>query len=735
MAAAADYKDADAAKVLEEDPDDLCDFQLKEKTVNPRVLDGKVSAADAKDFGLKVKTAKEMSEDPLFACEDASSEKFGAVKPWLGTIAHTTPSKPPANVASAPDKNLQLEWVYGYRGYDSFSNVVYNTKGQLVYPVAAIVVTYDAKAHTQSHYRGHNNDIVCLAQNPANRDIIATGQVATINEGKATHPHVCVFNSVTGQQWVLKSDGKNLRRAVRTVAFSADGKYLATVGSDDNQMVTVWDWEKKVALASEKGGTDKIFQAKWNHVAGKQSEFCTVGVKHVFTWTFDGAKLKGKRSSLGGKYALQTFYSIAYSEKGAACVGARDGSIYAFVDGVCKAVVANAHAGGVLSVDYFAEGLVSGGEDGKVIVFDKNLKVKQSLQFPGGAVRAVYVSGGNLVVGVSTCEIFHVNNFKEAKIDAATEPVVRGHFDGELWGLARSPTDPSAITTASEDNRLYTWNLKTHKFVRSGQINPKAGVKPKVRKAATDSRHAINQCARAVEYSPDAKHVAVGTNAGEVNVYNAADLKLVASVDLNKYGKRKLDVQTQNWIEVLSYSPNGRFLAVGTHGMIIAVLDVAKGYAFYTALKAHNAAITHLDWSADSKYIQSVCRAYELLFHSVDEKDAAKSAQVTAVAGLKDVRWATQTCIFGWPVQGIFSPSMDGTDVNYCDRNNAGTLLATGDDFGNVNLFRFPCATGNKSKAFTGHSSHVTRTRFTADDQYVISAGGGDKSIMQWKVV
>ncbi len=109
----------------------------------------------------------------------------------------------------------------------------------------------------------------------------------------------------------------------------------------------------------------------------------------------------------------------------AACVGARDGSIYAFVDGVCKAVVANAHAGGVLSVDYFAEGLVSGGEDGKVIVFDKNLKVKQSLQFPGGAVRAVYVSGGNLVVGVSTCEIFHVNNFKEAKIDAATEPVVR----------------------------------------------------------------------------------------------------------------------------------------------------------------------------------------------------------------------------------------------------------------------------------------------------------------------
>lgn len=730
MAAAAnDYKDADAALVIQENDDDLADFQLRDKTVNPSVV--KVSAADAKDFGLKVKTAKELAADPLFACEDATTEKFGAVKPWLGAIAHTTPSKAPANNAAAPDKGLALDWVYGYRGFDAFGNLVYNTKGQCVYPIAGVVVVYDAKTHTQSHYLGHNNDIVCLAQNPANKDIIATGQVATITDGLATHPHVCVFNSVTKQEWILKSNGTNLRRAVRSVAFSADGKYLATVGQDDNQMVTVWDWEKKVPIASDKGGTDKIFQVKWNHVAGKQSEFCTVGVKHVFLWAFDGAKVTKKRASLGGKYALQTFYSVAFSQKGAACVGARDGSIYAFVDGTCKATVANAHAGGVLCVDYYPEGLVTGGEDGKALIFDQGLKLKQTLQF-NNAVRSVYVSGANLLVGTGACDIYHVVNFKDGKVE---EPIVRGHFDGELWGLGRSPVDPTAFVTASEDNRIMQWNAKTHSFVRSGQVNAKAGVKPKVRKAATDSRHAINQCARSVEYSPNGQHIAIGTNSGEVNVYTAADMKLIATVDLNKYGKRKLDVQTQNWIEVMSFSPNGKFLAVGTHGMVIALLDVAGGYKYYASLKAHNAAVTHLDWSADSKYVQSVCRAYELLFHNVDEKDSAKCAQITAIAGLKDVAWATQTCIFGWPVQGIFSPSMDGTDVNYCDRNNAGTLMVTGDDFGKVNLFRYPVAKqGNKAKAYGGHSAHVTRTRFTADDQFVISTGGGDKAIMQWKL-
>jgi WD40 repeat protein len=266
-------------------------------------------------------------------------------------------------------------------------------------------------------------------------------------------------------------------------------------------------------------------------------------------------------------------------------------------------------------------------------------------------------------------------------------------------------------------------------------INPKGGVKPKVRKAATDSLHAPNQCARAIEYSKDGKLLAVGTNWGEVSIYQAADLKQLHTQDLNKYGKRQVTEQGQNWIEALSFSPTGKLLAVGTHGMVIVLIDLTNGYKVHATLKAHNAAITHLDWSADGKFLQSVCRGYELLFHTVDEKDAAKCAQNTAVTSMKDVAWATQHCTFGWPVQGIFSPSMDGTDVNFCDRSPSKALLATGDDFGNVNLFRYPVVTtNNKPKQAKGHSSHVTRVLFTPDEQYVLSSGGGDKSIFQWKL-
>ena len=46
-------------------------------------------------------------------------------------------------------------------------------------------------------------------------------------------------------------------------------------------------------------------------------------------------------------------------------------------------------------------------------------------------------------------------------------------------------------------------------------------------------------------------------------------------------------------------------------------------------------------------------------------------------------------CLFS--LVGIWPDGADGTDVNSVDRSHGKQLLATGDDFGNVNLYRYPC--------------------------------------------
>jgi WD40 repeat protein len=61
-------------------------------------------------------------------------------------------------------------------------------------------------------------------------------------------------------------------------------------------------------------------------------------------------------------------------------------------------------------------------------------------------------------------------------------------------------------------------------------------------------------------------------------------------------------------------------------------------------------------------------------------------------------------------------------------------LLATGDDFGKVNLFKYPCVQENSAcNSYLGHSSHVTKVKFTARDRLVISTGGNDKTVIVWE--
>lgn len=68
----------------------------------------------------------------------------------------------------------------------------------------------------------------------------------------------------------------------------------------------------------------------------------------------------------------------------------------------------------------------------------------------------------------------------------------------------------------------------------------------------------------------------------------------------------------------MAYSPDGKYLAVGTHSRNIWFLDVENGYNSVGKATAHNAAILNIDWTLDSSAIRSVCNAYELLFFGND---------------------------------------------------------------------------------------------------------------------
>lgn len=198
--------------------------------------------------------------------------------------------------------------------------------------------------------------------------------------------------------------------------------------------------------------------------------------------------------------------------------------------------------------------------------------------------------------------------------------------------------------------------------------------------------------------------------------------------DLDKKIKTLKDAE--EWCEVIKYSPDNKYLAVGSHDNNIYVYDVDNDYSLYCRFNKHNSFVTSLDWSMDSTYIRSVCGAYEKLYYNVKDKEF----DPYGLTNTKDYQWASYSAKIGWDVEGIYPSGEDGSHINGVDVSKDMKLLATADDFGLLNIYRYPCVNlKHKARSYCGHSEHVVRAIFIPDAQRIFTIGGYDKAIIQWK--
>ncbi|CAI2722614.1 unnamed protein product [Schistosoma spindalis] len=217
--------------------------------------------------------------------------------------------------------------------------------------------------------------------------------------------------------------------------------------------------------------------------------------------------------------------------------------------------------------------------------------------------------------------------------------------------------------------------------------------------------------------------VVLGTSTGRWLVFNCLKQEIIAAHS-DGLGEQ---------IECVAYSPDGNYLALGSRDNVIYVYNVLeRGYKYNRVGRCcgHSSFILHIDWSVDGRFLRSVSGDYEILFWT-----AFDCRQVVSPSTLRDLEWASQTCTLGWEVAGIWPSDSDGTDVNACDHSPTADILATGDDYGKVKLFKYPTIKPKAEfHAYNGHSSHVTNVTFLYDGSRLISTGGKDTAVLQWEV-
>uniref|UniRef100_A0A6Q2XQ25 HELP domain-containing protein n=1 Tax=Esox lucius TaxID=8010 RepID=A0A6Q2XQ25_ESOLU len=583
-----------------------------------------------------------------------------------------------------PVEKLELDWVYGYRGRDCRANLYMLSSGEAVYFIACVVVLYHINNRTQRHYRKHTDCVRCLTIHP-DKVRVASGQTAGVDkDGKPLQPYVHIWDSST--LTTLQQIGLGtFERGVGSVAFSfADaGAFLCVIDDSNEHMLSVWDCAKGTKHAEVKSTNEAVFAVEFN--PSDSSNIITCGKSHVYFWTLSAGSLT-KKQGIFGKYKKPKFIQcFVFSLTGDVLTGDSEGNILTWGKSPGDIMrQTRAHDGSVFTLCMLHGGalLSGGGKDRKIIRWSADLAPERECEIPEmfGAVRCIAdVDGEEVLVGTTRNAILR-GTFSDGFV-----AILQGHVD-EMWGLATHPSQ-DVFLTCGHDRLVCVWNTEEHKLDWCTTLEFSSGFNP---------------------------------------LWLVLDLKTKEVVSDYTDGNEQLSV--------MRYSPDGSFLAVGSHDNFIYIYTVTESgrrYSRYGKCNGHSSFITHLDWSKDGKYIMSNSGDYEILYWDI----AGGCKLLRNRYESKDREWASYTCVLGFHVMGVWLEGSDGTDINALCRSHSERMVAVADDFCKVHLFQYPCP---KPKApnhsYEGHGSHVTNVRFTHCDSHLLSMGGKDTCILQWRV-
>jgi WD40 repeat protein len=242
-------------------------------------------------------------------------DESNQLSPWATNIIQ--PEKTFEEIKTLPKISLKPAHIFGYRCLDSRANIHFVDDSTIVYPSGSFGIVQSIKTKTQKIFGGrenikssgeyhHTNDIVSLAIYKGEVSMVATGQIDS-------RPYILVWSpydpSITYGKYYQDINSK----LVMMITFDSQGRYLGSLGRDDNNSFYIFDLQTKEIIWKEITGPNILFDIKFSPV--DSDEFCLVGVSSViFCNSRHKEKTNNARSIL--KYKDYTFTCVEYSSDG-----------------------------------------------------------------------------------------------------------------------------------------------------------------------------------------------------------------------------------------------------------------------------------------------------------------------------------------------------------------------------------------------------------------------------------
>merc|ERR1719193_672424 len=184
-----------------------------------------------------------------------------------------------AMAAAATDEMLELEAVIGFAGKVNGGLILHPDDKRLINPLGSTIVIKHILKNTQRFLQkdGHDRAVSCLTLDREGKRL-ASGQ-----ETHMGFPAVVIVWDLEAGTVIHKL--KLHKGKVQDIAFSPSGKFLATLGGEDDNKVAVWNLESGEAICGATAANDSANVIKYLN----QDDLILVtgGKYNLRVWEFD----------------------------------------------------------------------------------------------------------------------------------------------------------------------------------------------------------------------------------------------------------------------------------------------------------------------------------------------------------------------------------------------------------------------------------------------------------------